>query len=951
MNMTSGHTLLCATIGICSVLLYGCGGNKAKDEPLQTKLPALARTAPPPIQFKYPAISESERTVVEELLLQCATQTDTASSVSYGQRFEEESNAKKERLKSIGPSILPVLLQHLTEKDSLRDRCISILSEMPTEATPAFLSCLDSMDDDTRTGAVDALAAIGVPAVEKVLPYLQSTNERHRESAAKALIQMSVNGEYLPPAVFASLASTLDNDESEVVRGACVSGLSGEMLHDQDFRSAFLRVLEQGKDDQVRMTALRAVESMVGKSWGNRTVLYGFNKQIMKSKAASDAEYRKLLELQQKIYVDWMQAITDQEKGVKVGNRYKEMGLQVGVSTSPEDLLVDREMKGKLIRLGLPTKDQARLAKAIGNLYINGSPELQKVALQVLVSMSRERVSDARALGKALRVSKEDNERREIIYAIEYLASDGKDAIPDLQWVVQHVPDSKDAAMSALFRIGEAALPQYKIALNDKDLRDGALLFLQNLGDKALPLESDIVRLIDDPECGRKAKLALLTIGSKNEQVRRWAKHAIEKGGIDGAECAQALASGDPKTVVAQFSNIEMMLLEADPKVRATTASAIGKLGIEGVSQLRVLDQLARSDKDSKVVLVAQESARKIRALQQNKRDEETAYILKGQMSGAQMWGRVVNQGEWKVQEQKVCGYINKDGVLVIKTQGKHLRPFSEGLARVTDYKFDRKTHVEIYIDSTGKELLKLPKVSGEDFHEGLIVFHEPQIDGSTLCGYKDKSGETVIPAHFESAEDFSEGLAAVVIRGKAGADGFARYIFIDKTGHQAFRSTFREAGKFSDGLALVTTENSTNAFIDKYGNEVNFQLPGQVVSNFSEGLAVVKLAERYGYADKNGVLVIPAKYDLANPFREGLAVVAFDGGFGFIDKGGNTVVAPRYDWAHHFSDGLALVKKKGLLGYIDKSGNEVIKPQFFTANDFSNGLAPVGMGIMEILD
>lgn len=953
MNTTCGHNLLCAAIGMCSLLLCGCGPQATKTEQVQisaSKLPALARTTLPPIQVTYPEISEADRKTVEELLFECAAKDSTVSSGSYGKQFEVASEAK-ERLKSMGSGIVPLLLQQLTKNSSLRDQCISILSEMPTEATPALLNSLDSIDRDTRSGAIDALAAIGVPALENLLPYLRSTNERQRASAAKALVQMSASGVYLPDAVLASLASTLDNDESDAVRDACVSGLSGEMWHNQDVRSAFIRALEQDKSENVRMTALRAVESMVGKSWGNRTVLYGFNKQITKSKAVSDAEYKKLLELQQKIYSEWMETITDQAKGVKVEKRLKEMGLQEGVSASPEDLLVDREMKGKLIRLGLPTKDQARLAKSIGNVYTGGTPELQKVALRVLISMSRERISDARALGKALRVSMEDSERREIIYAIEYLADQGKDAIPDLQWVVEHVPACKDEAMSALFRIGESALPQFKVALGDKDLRRSALLFLQRLGEKALPLEADIAALTDDPEYGRDARLTLLTIGSKNGTARRWANDSIERGGIDGADCALALATGDPKALVAQFSDIEVMLLNADPKVRATTANAIGRLGIEGVSQLRVLDQLARNDRDSTVVSAARDSAQQIREAQRKKREQEIAYILKGQLSGAQMWGRVVNQGEFSAREEKVCGYINKEGTLVIKTRGKHLRPFSEGLARLTDYKFDQKTHVEVYIDAAGKELLKLPKVSGEDFHEGLTVFHEPQIDGSTLCGYKDKNGETVVPAHFQGAEDFSEGLAAVTPFGKAGADGFARYIFIDKSGHQAFRSTFKEAGKFCEGLALVTTEDSRKAFIDKAGNEVNLQLPGQIVSNFSEGLAVVKVGDRYGYADKNGALVISAKYDLANPFREGLAVVAFNGGFGFIDKGGNTVVEPKYDWAHHFSDGLALVKKKGMLGYIDKSGNEVIKPQFFTANDFSNGLAPVGMGILEILD
>ena len=46
----------------------------------------------------------------------------------------------------------------------------------------------------------------------------------------------------------------------------------------------------------------------------------------------------------------------------------------------------------------------------------------------------------------------------------------------------------------------------------------------------------------------------------------------------------------------------------------------------------------------------------------------------------------------------------------------------------------------------------------------------------------------------------------------------------------------------------------------------------------------------KYGYIDKKGELVIPAKYDIATRFEEGTAWVELDGRNFKIDKNGNEV-------------------------------------------------------------
>lgn len=180
--------------------------------------------------------------------------------------------------------------------------------------------------------------------------------------------------------------------------------------------------------------------------------------------------------------------------------------------------------------------------------------------------------------------------------------------------------------------------------------------------------------------------------------------------------------------------------------------------------------------------------------------------------------------------------------------------------------------------------------------------------DSSTgKYGFK-HNGTIVIPARYDLAGSFSEGLAGVKINGKWG--------FIDKSGTLVIPAKYKSAEKFSEGLAMVKVKN------------------------------------KYGFIDKNGTLVIPAKYVSAGNFSEGLAKVLIDGKWGFIDKGGNQVITTDYDCVLDFHEGLAGVKDAphsygrcffgGHWGYIDKTGKLVIPAIYYGAGKFKNGVASV---------
>ena len=114
----------------------------------------------------------------------------------------------------------------------------------------------------------------------------------------------------------------------------------------------------------------------------------------------------------------------------------------------------------------------------------------------------------------------------------------------------------------------------------------------------------------------------------------------------------------------------------------------------------------------------------------------------------------------------------------------------------------------------------------------------------------------------------------------------------------------------------------------------------------FSEGLAVVRIGQKFGVIDNIGRTVAFCKYDQIEPFSEGRAVVRVGDKYGYIDTDGKEVIAPdKYVAAWPYRNGLALVvidQQRFLYGYIDMDGNTIVPFRLAEANSFSEGIAIV---------
>ncbi|MCI0494015.1 WG repeat-containing protein [candidate division KSB1 bacterium] len=98
----------------------------------------------------------------------------------------------------------------------------------------------------------------------------------------------------------------------------------------------------------------------------------------------------------------------------------------------------------------------------------------------------------------------------------------------------------------------------------------------------------------------------------------------------------------------------------------------------------------------------------------------------------------------------------------------------------------------------------------------------------------------------------------------------------------------------------------------------------------------------KYGYVNRQGEIVIDAKFDMAWPFEDNLAGVQVAGKWGFIDSTGNFVIEPQFDAITSFKNGVAVTKTNDKWEYIDPLGKPYIKARFTFAHNFNEGYAPV---------
>ncbi len=230
------------------------------------------------------------------------------------------------------------------------------------------------------------------------------------------------------------------------------------------------------------------------------------------------------------------------------------------------------------------------------------------------------------------------------------------------------------------------------------------------------------------------------------------------------------------------------------------------------------------------------------------------------------------------IGEKRLYGFINDKGKQVIPMIYLDATWFREGLAYVMN------KEKRGYINKKGEFEIVLQNLVGYPFSEGVAAIS----DAKFQVGYIDKNGEKVTEIEYDEPSDCSEGLLRVY------KDGY--FGFLNCDGSPRIDHIFQNALDFKDSMAWV-------GIIHEYYMTLwaLINLDGEMitnhkfieVTNFSEGLAAVRESDLWGFIDRNGNYVIEPQFTSAAPFVNGIAWAANskEDVYGFINKKGEYVI------------------------------------------------------------
>ena len=219
------------------------------------------------------------------------------------------------------------------------------------------------------------------------------------------------------------------------------------------------------------------------------------------------------------------------------------------------------------------------------------------------------------------------------------------------------------------------------------------------------------------------------------------------------------------------------------------------------------------------------------------------------------------------------------------------------------------------------------------------------------VWGAVNAAGKVVIPISYdrlglslrdadEQAEDLTseEGRDDLIEAEKGGLRGF-----FTRTGKEVVPISYESRSIWKEGVLAVREKDKKISFYKNDGSLISGAAYDQV-SDFENGMAIVKQGATYGYLSLDGKEVKPV-YQEARFFEDGLAAVKEKGRWGVIDMTGRYVLPPTYkDTGAAFEEGrLAVKNQKNLWGYIDREGKEIIPPAYKAVSPtFSEGYAAV---------
>ena len=316
---------------------------------------------------------------------------------------------------------------------------------------------------------------------------------------------------------------------------------------------------------------------------------------------------------------------------------------------------------------------------------------------------------------------------------------------------------------------------------------------------------------------------------------------------------------------------------------------------------------------------------------------------------------------EWKfipdnykpIKYKEKYGYIDRDGKLAIEYQYTDAKDFKDEFAQVSNGTY------WALIDKTGRKI--------SDWYEEISEFDGEiaMVKKLENTGFINNTGKFV-GKWYSKVEPVGYGLYKVF--------KYEKWAIVNQQGI-IVTSWFDEVYPF-DGQFLKVKKDDKYAYLNKMGglaiswydkifpekegiiivlNEGKYRFYNvntffiseefEYLSNFFEGLAVVKQNEKYGFIDKVGNIVFGFEYDNAKPFKDGLAVVEKGDKVGYMQRNGELLIGWRNKLEYFSStppQGIIAVKFGTKYGYQTINGKRVISAKYEYADNFKESVALV---------
>lgn len=209
--------------------------------------------------------------------------------------------------------------------------------------------------------------------------------------------------------------------------------------------------------------------------------------------------------------------------------------------------------------------------------------------------------------------------------------------------------------------------------------------------------------------------------------------------------------------------------------------------------------------------------------------------------------------------------------VFYMDSHGRYKYYNSEHLSENVVYYYYRDEKLRVYNLKTGK--YTTPKV---DWIAGV-----PLRDSLTVFCYKGKrgflnvnDGRIVIPAQYEKAWVFSEGLAAVYKDGKIGFINARNEVVLPFQYDYAYRKDRAIDYLFREGYCTMTNERGACGLIDTSGNWCIDPLYDCIWPPHGEGCRIVKDGNKYGLIDNDLRFRYPIEYDYISFAAEDVGIL-----------------------------------------------------------------------------